>query len=97
MRSSKLIFSPGGFIFDRCLFFCYMISGFPLCPHALPDIEFLPIFVCAGELLRAEHGVFCCDEKCRVGDAVVGPLSFGLGILEFVDVLEDSLSFEVAT
>ena len=48
-------------------------------------------------MLSADH-VFCHDDdKLCIGDGVVGPLVFLLGILELVDVIADSLAFEMVT
>ena len=97
MRISELVFPPSGFICDHLLFGCCTISGLPLCPCALPDIKLLPILFVAGELLLYEHGIGSNDDERHISYGVVGPLSFGLSVLECVDVLVDSLAFEMVT
>ena len=53
--------------------------------------KFLPGFICPGEAVGTQHGVGREEDKSRVRDRV--PLLGGLllGILEFFDVLRDSL------
>ena len=97
MRSSELVFFHGGFLFDRCIFLCCTISGFPLCKRDMPDIKFLLILIGAGCLSVLIMAFIRDDGKRRVGGRVVGPLGFGLGILECVDVLGDYLAFEMVT
>ena len=80
--SSKLVFFSVSFPFDIFFFSCYTISGFPRCPCVLPDIEFLPTLIVSGELISADHGFCCDDDKQCIGDGVVVPLVFLLGILE---------------
>ena len=46
---------------------------------------------CAGHVVR------CDDDKSCIYDRVVGPLGFGLGVLNFADVLGHSLTFEMVT
>ena len=97
MRSSELVLSTGGFLFDCCLFCCCTISGITLFPRALPNIKLLITIVGTGELICDEYS-FCRDDgKRRISDGVVGPLGFGLGILVFVDVLGDYLAFKMVT
>ena len=72
-----------------------MVSHFY--PHALPDTKFFQILVGTGELLSYEHIVGYDDDERRVGDGVVGPLGLCLWIFKCVDVLGDSLVFEMLT
>ena len=48
-------------------------------------------------MLHADHGIGSDDYEHHIGDGVVGPLVFGLGVLECVNVLGDFLVFEMVT
>ena len=85
------------YFFNCRLFGCYRISGFPLFPRALPNIDFTPILIGAVEMLHAENGLGCDGDECCFGDGVVGPLGFGLGIFKCFGVLGDYLAFEMVT
>ena len=95
MHSPELIFSSGRYLFYCRIFFCRMIGGFPPIPLALGDADLPPILVGAGELLHAENGVRCDDDKHFVGDGVVGPFGLGLGVFEVVYVFGDALTIEM--
>ena len=61
----------------------------------MPVIEFPPLLIGAGGFLCAEHGVGRYDEKHCDADGVFGPLGFGLGVLECVDVLGNYLTLDM--
>ena len=44
-----------------------------------------------GETIGTQHGVGRKEEKSRVRDRVARPVGLFLGILEFVDILGDTL------
>ena len=72
-----------------------MIGGLTLFPHAMCNVEFLPILVGTGRVLHDEHGVFCNDDKCRVGDGIGVPFVSRLGVFEVVYILRDALTIKM--
>ena len=53
--------------------------------------QFLPNFVCPGETVGTQHGVGREEEKSRVRDRVPRSDGLLLGVLDFVDLLRDSI------
>ena len=53
--------------------------------------KFLPDFVCPGETVGTQHGVGREEEKSRVRDRVPRSDGLLLGVLDFVDLLRDSI------
>ena len=97
MRSPKLSFSSGGFIFYHKIFCCRTIGGFPPWPRALGNIEFFLILVGAGELICDEHGFCWDDDKHRIGDGAVCLFGLGLGVFDVLDVFWDALSIKTVS
>ena len=72
-----------------------MIGGFTPWARALGDVDFPPILLGAGELIRAEHGVCNNYDEHHVSDGVVFPFGLGLDISEVIDVFWDALANEI--
>ena len=95
MRRPKLVFSSGGFIFYHSLFCCCTIDVFPHYPRVLGDVEFLPVLVGLGGLLRAEHHICRNDDECRICDRVVCPFGLGLDVFKFFNISWDALDINM--
>ena len=67
------------------------VNSLPSCPCPINAGRFLPNFVCLGETVGTQHGVYRKEEKSRVPDWF--PLSGGmlLGVFKFVYVFGDFL------
>ena len=87
----KLVLPALGGIFHPLRHICLAVYGFPLDTVPVGTGQVLPFLINTGEAIGTQHGVGRKEEKSRVRDRVSHPVGLFLVILEFVDVLGDTL------
>ena len=87
----KLVLSALGGLFYLLRHIGIAVYGFPPGPVPVGDGLFLPYLIHRGELIGTKHGVGRKEEKSEVRDQVSRSVGLIMGILEFVDVLGDTL------
>ena len=87
----KLVLSALGGLFRLLCHTGLAVDGFPPGPVPIRTGQFLPYLIITGETIGMQHGVGCEEEKSGVHDQVSRLVGLLLGILEFVDVLGETL------
>ena len=89
--SPKLVLPALGGLFHFLRHICLEVDGFPLDPVPVGTGQVLPFLISTGGAICKQHGVGHEEDKSRVCDRVVRPVGLFLGILNFVDLLGDTL------
>ena len=87
----KLVLPALGGIFHLLRHICLAVDGFSLVPVPVSTDQVLPVLIRTGEAIGTQNGVVCKEENIRVRDKFAHPVGLFLGILEFVDILRDTL------